>query len=394
MSVRHDVLNKLLDKYERSKLSKGGTKNNQKIRITSSDDLLSKYWSADSYLYRDKIILELNLLRDENLVNLEYKEELLQSVVLNIPNVSSAFSYLNRDSPNDKNQEIKEYAENELLVNTNKIVINFLKEILARLENYKSNTCYFKKLDELKDLIKILDGLATQKEKILLRNFSKKKLGDSKLFDRYASSILKIYNDFSNNHWESFEELCSIHNIYHNTKYALVKKGLVLQINNQIIDLDELSTELSLSEQAIDNLTIITAKYHKVITVENLTTFNYLNEVATIIYLGGFHNTVKRNLIEKIHSINPESEWYHSGDIDVNGFVILNDLRIKTGIPFKPLYMNIEQLEKYKNECQALTPNDKKRIYDMLDNPDYFEFQNVLKYMLENNVKLEQESIE
>ena len=82
-------------------------------------------------------------------------------------------------------------------------------------------------------------------------------------------------------------------------------------------------------------------------TVENLTSFNRIKEDDIFyIFLSGYHNSAKQNFIKKIHSQNQEKKYLHFGDIDPDGFYILQDLRTKTNINFVPYKMGIAQLEK------------------------------------------------
>ena len=53
MSIEKNILNKLLDKYEKSKLSRGGTSINRSIRLTTKDEVLSSYIGFDSYKHVD-----------------------------------------------------------------------------------------------------------------------------------------------------------------------------------------------------------------------------------------------------------------------------------------------------------------------------------------------------
>ena len=84
--------------------------------------------------------------------------------------------------------------------------------------------------------------------------------------------------------------------------YAYIKKGVVLKINEQVIDLDKLATDLALSDNAIDEMNILQVNASKVYTIENLTTYHYFNDNDSIvIYLGGYHNHTKRNFLKKLH---------------------------------------------------------------------------------------------
>ena len=97
--------------------------------------------------------------------------------------------------------------------------------------------------------------------------------------------------------------MLAAYNIVKNTSYAIIKNKLCFRLNNCVINLDELGFEYSLSDEMINNLSIIPSNIYKVITVENLTSFYSLDDKdALIIYLAGFHNHTKQNLLKLIYS--------------------------------------------------------------------------------------------
>ena len=128
---------------------------------------------------------------------------------------------------------------------------------------------------------------------------------------------------------------------------------------------------------------------------DQLNGYHDCDEQNTVyIYLGGYHNTSKQKLLELIYDNNRNKEYYHKGDIDVYGFLILENLIAKTQIPFKPLLMDVETIERfyraglYKN----LTTRDRKVIEEKKDG-QLSAYKDVLEYMLNNDCKVEQESI-
>jgi hypothetical protein len=128
----------------------------------------------------------------------------------------------------------------------------------------------------------------------------------------------------------------------------------------------------------------------KIITVENLTSFyNFSDNDYFVIYLGGFHNTLRRNFIKCVFNCNPDKEYYHFGDIDAGGFYILEHLKAKTGIDFKSLNMDIPTLVRYKKYWRPLSSNDIKRLKRLQDT----EHSETIAFMLKNSCKLEQEII-
>lgn len=82
--------------------------------------------------------------------------------------------------------------------------------------------------------------------------------------------------------------------------------------------------------------------------------------------------------------------FYHFGDIDPDGFLILEHLKRDTGIGFKPYRMGIQQLDQYAKFARPLEKNDVTKAENMLDAGIY---PDEMKYMLEQGRKLEQEII-
>ena len=78
----------------------------------------------------------------------------------------------------------------------------------------------------------------------------------------------------------------------------------------------------------------------------------------------------------------------------VDGFLIFNNLLEKTGIPFVLFKMGVKELIENKNKLKNLTSTDKKRLNKMLTDSKFSVFSDVISYMLENNVKLEQEILD
>lgn len=396
MKFDYTVLNKLLDRYESSKQSYISNTKQRKIRLNVMKDILfEKYWAEDSYLFRDDIEHAINKLSDMSLITYEKDEDSdrLKYINLNLNNIDNAFIYLKREKKTliDNNemdliQTMLEKASPET------VVYNFCEELIKKIENREPRNSIYKSISELKTRLEFIKEVEQNDEEILLRNFSKKKFGDSKIFEKNQFFIFKTFNKYDRTKYLDFDDLCKKHYIVKSHGYAYIKNGLVLQINKQIVNLDDLGTELSLSDEAIEKLEIKSISTNKVITVENLTTFHYFDKKDySVIYLGGFHNSTKRKLIEKIKIYKPSLEWYHFGDIDWGGFQILLDLRKKTGITFIPYLMGIEQLKKYASECGNLTTLDRNKLEILKKEQN--EFNETIDYMLENNIKLEQESI-
>lgn len=157
------------------------------------------------------------------------------------------------------------------------------------------------------------------------------------------------------------------------------------------MDFHVLRGDFAISSALLQDIEKIEVLGNAVITIENLTTFNsFANSDMFAIYLGGYHNSNRRDFIKKIYSQNQNKKYYHYGDIDAGGFYILRHLRQKTEVPFMSYNMDVDTLSKFSYMTKQLTENDRKRLKHLLDT----EFHDVVKYMLENNCKLEQEALD
>lgn len=198
-------------------------------------------------------------------------------------------------------------------------------------------------------------------------------------------NLLYEYGDFPEK-----EQVLGNLNLIKNPTYVNFKGAGIIAIKGQRLDLSKFSNDIAISSAMLSDIDSIDVIGKAVITIENLTSFHtFYDEDMFVIYLGGYHNSVRREFIKKIQQQNPEVIFYHFGDIDVGGFCILEHLKRQTGVDFQPYKMDLDTLKKYYHYSKKLTDNDRDRLAKLEDS----QFKEVISYMLENNCKLEQEAI-
>ncbi len=384
------ILNTLLDQYERSKSFVGANMHNQSFskKIT---DLFPDYEDDAQYELFCAVNEQVQELERVSVITVKRRKrgkietDVISSVSLNLEKLSEAYKLLGRQPKSDRNEEI--LAILNRYIDSTPLLHNFCTEQIDRIGCNKKPQ-YSDDLVKLEEILRVLSQIESVDEEVFIRNFSVRVLGDSKALEKIRTaveSILCEYGDYSDR-----EHVLENLNVVSNPGYVYVKGKGLITISGQAIDLGRLDGDLGLSSALLDNIEEVSVYASKVITIENLTTFNtYEDEDALIIYLGGYHNSIRRKLICKIHEQNPDKTYYHYGDIDAGGFGILLDLRAKTGIDFVPLYMDVAILEKYKDFTKKLTDRDRSRLKNLLGG----EFDTVIRYMLENDCKLEQEAI-
>lgn len=394
----YELLVSLIKKYHNSRLSKGGSERRLTIRLTTKDRELSTYVGKYAYRYIDSNDAELDKLQKKGyiFVNRDRNDQLL-SVELNIESVPAIIKECKLDDRDAHLRSVVEILQN---CQKNRFVADFVSAELDYVQkNYSWHKSYFSDENELVVILKVLNAMVMQDEEVMERDFSVKVLGDSKAFAVVKSKVISIAKKYDHelivDEDDKDADVLMGYNIVKNSTYALVKGNLNFRLNDQIIDLEKLGFEYSLSDEMIKKLVLLPSTCTKLITVENLTSFYKLNIAnSVVIFLSGFHNHTKQMLLKKIYAAFGNIEYLHFGDIDAGGFVIYNNLLKSTQIPFKPYQMGIEQLKTQFNYAKPLTEYDKKRLGELKKKVEYSVFAEVIDFMLENSIKLEQEALD
>jgi hypothetical protein len=393
-----DIVHWLLDKYDRSLSSVGQNKVNQSFVFKIDGDSFPSYLHPNSPSDTDHALKVFNVLNNSGFVDVSknfsdyYDKVTLKTDVLSI---ADARRFLGTKDPEDKARHYHDVFLS-FASDSDPTVARFankMAELTVDHRHLETAISYFqdeKVLNELIHCVKAIDSLDGE---IRERNFSIANLGDSKRFASIQTKIDRILREFSGQEFPNQDKPSRILGVVPNPTFAMVKNGLVFRLDGQTFDLSLIDSPFSLFDTMISKLEVVGLKAKRVITVENETTFFDFNDTeAVIVYLAGFHNRIRKDLIKKIYAFCPNAEYLHWSDIDSGGFYITNHLREDTGIPFKPFRMGINELIKFSSLCKPLTKNDVKRLKDQLSETNMSDFQKTIAFMLKNNCKLEQEA--
>ncbi|KAF5046658.1 hypothetical protein DSECCO2_468490 [anaerobic digester metagenome] len=380
------ILNTLLDKFEKSKSFNGDNKIKQKflVKIVS---LFPQYADHSNYELFQAVNESIDVLVRKELISAKIsKAKVCNEVSLNLNEVNQVYQYLGRTLKKDINNAVlmllMEYMDK------NEILKRFCEVQAERIRANKSIQFFNDDLVEFNSILLAVDSLLKVETETFVRDFSVRIFKDSKLFERISPKVVNLlyeYGDFP----EKDQVLESL-NIVKNPTYVNFKGSGTIVLSGQRINLNLLNGDIAISSAILGDIESVEITGKSVMTVENLTSFHMAeNKDMFIIYLGGFHNRIRRDFIKKIYLQNPDMEYYHFGDIDAGGFYILEHLRKLTGVDFKPYKMDVDTLSQYRNYSKSLTENDKLRLKRLKGN----DFDEVIEYMLENNSKLEQEAI-
>lgn len=395
MRYEERILQTLLDSYERSRLSRGENEVAVHIAFPITPKTMPIYFDENSLAY-EEIHGTAGHLEEMGYTCSVWKggkkNHILQKIVLCDEKVDEIYRHLGR-VPEKQMQQAQLAVLQELKTEcSTPVARNFICWLMKRLEQGKTVKEYLN-LDDTEGsrrLIRAIHKIETNQKEIYIREFSVQCFGDSKELEKKSGLIGKIFRRFSDDMEDMDNDvILAEYGIYRTPNYVYVKGSGRLRIGTPEaydIDLRSLRQGIGLSGEDLDGLEWkVDVSVKRIITIENLTTFFRWEEPdSVLIYLGGYHNAVRRKFLQKLYQVFPEAEYFHFGDIDVGGFEIYEDLCRRTGIPFTTYKMGISELEQYEQYTRELTENDRKRMDSLLNNEAYENVWPILRYMKEH----------
>lgn len=395
--IQKDALNMLLDVYENSVTYKGQNIKNQSFAI-KPEKIFYEY--NGDYTDQDEVNQfnrEMQSLMEFEFVILDYERGIpvISKIKLNTNSINEIYSVLKREDITVKrNREIKMYTQ---YMGVHDIMDAFCKSQVERLNDYK-DAKYTSNIAI--NILKLLKYVLGNNSDIMERELSVAVLGDTKLFEKsYKSRICSIIEEYGEleldlsvlDKKEKEKAILEEYQVFSNPSYIFFKGN----VDIHYVDGNSISVTpdnpIAILSEAIARIEMIKVNSNRIVTVENLTSYNRINDnKSTFIYLSGYHNTAKQRFLKKIAENNSGVSWFHFGDIDPDGYYILKNLVEKTGIAFVPLYMDVQQLINCKQYCKPLEKNDMVKANSLLK---FHFYDEVMEFMLANNCKLEQEII-
>lgn len=313
-------------------------------------------------------------------------------LILNENAIPRIYQHLNRVPKADQHQAQRKLLEQTISHSSN-ITNRFCSAMLERLDLRKDIEYGLSKdFRLLEDVLLALEHIERLNEETYIRNFSEMVFHDSKRFQSIQNTVIKILMDYGDGLY-SKESILAQHNLISNPGYVHIKGDWQIWCRGYMLSADMFHGGIAISSDALDDIERIVVPGGTVISVENLTTYHDTKEhQGAVLYLGGFLNTVRTNFLKKLYRFEPNARYFHKGDLDPYGFLILENLKEKTGIPFLPLEMDLETLRRCHRtgHFKPLDEQDRKAM----ESTKLAVYRPILEYMLELNCKAEQECFE
>ncbi len=250
---------------------------------------------------------------------------------------------------------------------------------------------------QTEDILKALVFIENNQIPLYLREASMLIYGSSKyLEETVLESICRLLREFQEKPCEEGELPDEILREYHIAKEPqkiCIKGDITLWIRGRSFDAGVFENGIEFFADEWDPMEKIEIHAGEFMTVENYTSYLRMKSKGCVFfYLGGYTARFQRDFLKKVYEGNRRIRYLHFGDIDAGGFSIYEHLRRITGIPFSMYRMSVEVLQdkRHASCLQPLTENDRKRLETLAGKTD---FHDIAVYMLEKNVKLEQEIV-
>lgn len=395
------IMDRLLDSYEESTLFDGKNKMTVHIAFPFNKKNIPAYFDESSLVY-EEIHAAMQELEWRGFIDIIWRKgkegHIISKVVLRTENLEEAYAYVSRVSKADRIRENRALLAKLRERFDTPVYQAFIEYLDGRLKNAQPVKEFIdlSNPEETEIFLTGIGEIERNDRNCYIREFSIEHFHDSKVFESMRGKIVRVMRTFGEGYEEKdLNEILAEYGIYHTPNYVYFKGNVSIRVGECPFQVGELRQGLGISGEDIDRVCFEDgARIRKVITIENLTTFfRWEEEESLMIYLGGYHNSVRRILLQKVYHTFPDACYCHFGDIDVGGFLIYEDLCRKTGIPFTCCRMDLDTLTEYEAYGKALTENDRAGIERILkENPDV-QYADVLEYMLSAGVKLEQECI-
>ncbi|RKO67740.1 Wadjet anti-phage system protein JetD domain-containing protein [Desulfofundulus salinus] len=417
MDYERYILETLLDKYERSALARGKG-GNRRIWLHFNQRTMPRYFDDTTVRYKEEINGAALALERRGLIEIRWvkfeENNLIEKVALNTGRLDEVYSRLKRRPRAEQFQELARLARHYAR-GAAPWAQEFFHTVARRLEEEESQP-YLNPADRehSEQLFMVIREISLLQEEIPRRVFSLRVLGNSKAFNNLAPTVARIVRDFHPD-WgkdgggkettltaaEVNQVLAEV-GVVDNPQHIFISGGLEFAVEGRTLRVGDFSPDLGLPAEMVDRLTVKNVAADYIITIENLTPFYQFIKTCRdkflAIYLGGYHNTVRRRFLSKLREYLAGTgravPFYHWGDIDYGGFSIFVHLQKRCLPGLKPLYMDVPTLERYRRFASPFTAAYGRRLRSLLEDPDYRLFHPVIQKMLQEGLRLEQECVE
>ena len=391
---KKEILDGLLKKYN-SRYAKNIT-TNRRIILKPSEVYKDYDKNNADILEKQRIYDAVKILKDKDFIDVKYLKfsDDIKQIYLVEENLDDLYKYLKDEygvvPQSTISKQVHEIIEKYICVGG--IVEKYCEDILVQIEDPRCTL----NPTRIEANLKMLSFLEQNRENLYVREVSMLVYGDSKWFEynnyEEICTFVRTATGRIREDGERNDAILKLFDVTPIDQEVFIKGNWTIEWEQYVLDISKFKGGIAISSSDVQCIKNISVNSKGVMTIENKTSFQRLkNEDFAMMYLGGFVNRHQIEFLKKVILDNPNVRYYHFGDIDVGGFLIHKHLCRETAQEFELYCMGIEQLSdtRFSHCLRELTDNDKSRLVTLMEEP----YCDVLEYMQEHNVKLEQEIV-
>lgn len=411
MDYKRLILNRLLDKYERSKLYLGEGSIKRRVLLKMNKREFPEYDVEISDI-RELINSTVKELSEKYILDfawLKYeKNNIIEKVWLRMDNIEGAYREAARTPKSIRTDTVLKLVRDYRKHIKAAWILSFLRDAESRIAASKSLSPSLP--DDEKSARAVLDALKAIDDKgdeeCLERIFSIRCFGDSKYFERNIRKKIVgiVYKYFilnnSNSEILSDDEILAQIGIVKSAEQIEFCGGVIGLLYDRPVDFSVFKNGSCINSQTAKDIEITDLKsVKKVLFIENKANYSdYISKKRTeeelVVFHGGFYSPVKGLFFKKIYEAGKrgKTDFYHWSDIDLGGFRIFNRLKSEIIPGLKPLNMDREAFLSKKEYWMSFDEKYGAALYEMLGKKEFSEFYDVIELMLNVRSRLEQEA--
>ena len=374
---RKGILNRLLDKYERTEAFKRGETPDRRIMLRFYGASKSDFpeYDIDNHFVRSDINETVIAMKAEGLIDFEWfrggRKPHHQAPVAECGAYRRAYQAADRRSAKTVAFAVIRELEQEIDAVSTEWMIAYYSETKEYIQEKiqlgsRISADGNEQGRNLFHMLRFIDGnsLTSLTERV----FSEKCFGDSKFFEtQMKAPLLSILRKYVSREMTDAELLQSIGI----SRYPepLEMRGNIFVNGN---DMRVFESGFCIFSGDIETAQIsIPDTVRRILTIENRA--NYFayrhNAGELVIYHGGQYSPAKKKLFEKIAAAMPEKcVWYHWGDIDLGGFSMLLRLRKEIMPSVQPYRMSKNELLAFQTYTQTFSKDYAEKLRRLSEN--------------------------
>lgn len=408
MNHKRLILDKLLDRYEKSK-SFIDENSKRRVMLKLKDDFPE--YDIEKPLIRETFNSVVEELAGKGLVGFDWlkheKGNIIEKVWLNVSKIEDCYAEIGRkprrlvlDNLLGMVIDLKAKAKSSWMVKFLAETEQSIKEkaSIAGLlpADEEQATAILKALDSIRKL----DGGQCLERVFSLCCFNDSKYFEKKVRSRLVGIIKKYYIEQELLDEMSDDDVLMQIGILQSPEQIDFKGGICGAIDERKIDFSAFIHGISLNADTIKDFVIEgMGNIRKILFIENKA--NYIHFLAgnnddtlMAVFHGGFYSPARGIFFRKLYEAAfPHGiEFYHWGDLDLGGFMIFK--RLKTNIipSLRPYLMDRKSFESKIEYGVAFDLKYAEKLKMLLEDEQFEEFKDVIELMLEKSMKLEQEA--